>query len=162
MRTPRTQYLLLTGLILVGAAVVARDGEAQPRDRQERKEDRKERREERREERRDERADDRQAHREDIKDDWKEKRKAWREKREERRKEARDEAKKKWGDLVEKPAAREELRVHARRMARLDRIRFLAEASGKTDIVTRTDKAIERENTRHDARMAALKAEAAK
>lgn len=176
MRQTRAKHLFVMGALFVGTLLSASAGSAQPKDhderkekREERREERKEAREERKEERKDarddrkeERKEERKEHKEDIKDEWKEKRKAWREKREDRRKEWREEAKKKWGDLVDKAPVREELRVHGRRMARLERVRFLAEASGKKDLLERADKAIEREKARHEARMAALKTEAPK
>ncbi len=169
MRKTIAKYLIVTSALVACAATLAHESSAQPKDREEKREERKEKREERREERqdnrqdrRDDRQDKREAHKEDIKDEWKEKRKAWREKREERRKDLRDEARKKWGDLVDRPAVREELRENARRMARLERVRFLAEASGKKDLLDRATKALDKERARHDAKMAQLKTEGAK
>ena len=48
------------------------------------------------------------------------------------------------------PALREELRRHARRLARLARVRELADAAKDADTVTRADKLIEREQERHE------------
>ncbi len=165
MRKTIAKYLIVTSALVACAATLAHESSAQPKDREEKREERKDKREERREERqdkRDDRHDKREAHKEEIKDEWKEKRKAWREKREERRKDLRDEARKKWGDLVDRPAVREELRDSARRMARLERVRFLAEASGKKDLLDRATKALEKERARHDTKMAQLKTEGAK
>jgi hypothetical protein len=52
------------------------------------------------------------------------------------------------------PPAREALRHHARRTARLTRIRALAEAAGDTKSVERCDKLLELERNHHQARMA--------
>lgn len=155
--------LVLVALGLAGTAV------AGPKDRQEKREERRDDRHDKREEKRDdrqdkreERRDDRQDKREekvdDLKDEWKKKHSDWVEKRQERRQARREELKKLWGDLVDKPVVRAELRVHGRRLARLNRVRFLAEANGKTAAVERADKAIKRENERHQKRMDALKA----
>lgn len=62
-----------------------------------------------------------------------------------------------WGAIVAEPAVRAELKVHAWRMARLDRIRELADAEGKKDIVARVDKLITKENARHEKHMGVLK-----
>jgi hypothetical protein len=51
-------------------------------------------------------------------------------------------------------AARLEFRVHARRMARLARIRALAEYANDRATVQRTDKISERERTRHQRALA--------
>jgi hypothetical protein len=47
--------------------------------------------------------------------------------------------------------ARQELRVHARRVARLARVRALAATTNDQAIVQRADKLLEREQTRHRA-----------
>ncbi len=65
--------------------------------------------------------------------------------------------KQKWGDAVDRPAVRSELKVHAWRMARLNRIRELATAEDKKDVVARVDKLIEKEQARHDKHMDVLK-----
>ncbi len=64
-----------------------------------------------------------------------------------------EQIKKRWGDLHEKPAARNELRVHAWRMARLARMRELAENEGKVKLVAKIDSLVEKERDRHDKKM---------
>jgi hypothetical protein len=145
------KWALVPMLALVASPWVANDLAAQP---SERRDDRKEHREDRRE--------DRKERREELKDEWKKKRAEWKQKREARRKERREDLKERWGDLLLRPAVREELRVHARRMARLQRIEFLAEATGKPELKTKADKLIAEEDIRFNARMAALKTEAGK
>jgi colicin import membrane protein len=81
-----------------------------------------------------------------------------RETRKERKQASREEVKKLWGDLALKPAVKNELRNHAWRMARLKRIRAVAEAEGKTELVKRCDTLIEKEKDRHQKRMEDLKA----
>jgi hypothetical protein len=82
-----------------------------------------------------------------------------RETRAERRKEARASLREKYGDLVLRTDTRDELRTHASRMARLQQIKRLADEQKNTKIVARADKLIERENTRHQKQMDALKAQ---
>jgi len=66
--------------------------------------------------------------------------------------------KKLWGAAAIKNAAmREEFRRHAWRMARLNRIRMMAEAAGKADVVSRVDALAEKERKRHTQRMDQLK-----
>ncbi len=124
---------------------------------EERKEDRKERKEDRKEDR-EERKEDRKENRVELKKEWKEKHSAWVDKRGERRDARREEVKKKWGDLADKPAARAELRKHARRVARLERIIFLADATEKPKVSENAKALLEKERARHQARMDALKA----
>lgn len=126
----------------------------------ERHEDRKERREERREDRRD--GDKKDDKKDDLAPEWKEKHRAWVEKRKDRREERHRELAKKWGDTLQKPAAVAELKKHGRRVARLERVKFLAEASGKTDVVEKTKALLEKERARHDKRMETIKSEVAK
>ena len=120
----------------------------------------KERREERQEKREDrqEKREDKQEKREDRRDGIEDLRKT----RQERRKEHLKEVRGRWGDVVGKPAAKAELKVHARRVARLGRARRLADSAGKTDLVAKIDKLIERESTRHQAAMGKLKTEGGK
>lgn len=140
----------LVGLALVASAALAIDVAAQPRTPPERREDRKERREDRREKRRELRAE------------WKQEHEKWVEKRKDRRADAVAKLKERWGTVLENAAAREEIRVHARRIARLERMKDLAQASGDTETVTAVDKLIADENARHDARMNAIKTEGPK
>ncbi|MEZ4227133.1 MAG: hypothetical protein R3B13_39710 [Polyangiaceae bacterium] len=90
---------------------------------------------------------------------------AWkkmRENRKERREERRAKIKEKWGeDALKRPAVRAELRMHGRRVARLNRIRALAKADGKDAVVTRVDKLLEKENSRHQKHMETLKSQPA-
>lgn len=75
-----------------------------------------------------------------------------------RRQAAHDEIRRHWGNLVDLPPARDELRLHAMRTAKLERIKELAEADGKTEVVARASAALERERARHEKRMEALRA----
>lgn len=87
-------------------------------------------------------------------------REAWaklKETRKERRRERREEVKRLWGELHKQPAARNELRVHAWRMARLNRMRTIAKADGKDKLVARIDTLMEKERTRHKRKMEQLK-----
>jgi len=58
-----------------------------------------------------------------------------------------------WGVLVDRPNVQDELRLHAQRIARLERIQELAEVEGKTAVEARALKAIDRENARSDKRL---------
>jgi hypothetical protein len=74
----------------------------------------------------------------------------------ERRDAEQDRIRIRWGALVERASVQEELRLHAMRIARLNRIEELAEVEGKTAVEARALKAIDRENARHDKRMQEL------
>jgi colicin import membrane protein len=79
--------------------------------------------------------------------------------REERRKSARTGLRDKWGkELLQKPAVRAELRLHAMRMAKLRQMKHVAVEGEKKELEARVDKLIDKENTRHATRMDALKA----
>jgi hypothetical protein len=96
----------------------------------------------------------------EVKEAKKDLKEAWqklRETRKERRQERREAIKQKWGDLHKHPAVKAELKVHAWRMARLKRIRAVADAEGKKDTVARVDKLIEKEKARHQKHMETLK-----
>ncbi len=94
----------------------------------------------------------------DAKDALKARWKKLRETRKERRQERRAKIKEKWGeDVLKRPAVRAELKIHARRVARLNRIRALAKADGKDAVVERVDKILAKENSRHDKHMETLK-----
>lgn len=133
---------------LVASLALAVDVVAQPRTPGERKEDRKERREDRREDRKD--------RRQEVRQEWKDKHKAWVENRPKRREEAVAKVKERWGKAIEDAATREELRVHARRTARLDRALDLATETGNEEAKAKAEKLIAEENARHDARMAEI------
>lgn len=81
------------------------------------------------------------------------------ESREERRTNVRGALRAKYGnELLQKPAVRAELRLHAQRMAKLRQMKDVADDADKKALEERVDKMIEKENTRHTARMDALKA----
>jgi hypothetical protein len=73
-----------------------------------------------------------------------------------RRKGERDEIRHRWGGALDKPAAREELRRHAMIVARLERIKDVADADGKPDLAARAAAALEREKALHEKKMAAF------
>ena len=134
----------------------------------ERREERKERREEKKEELKekldnmtDEEKEEwkkkhaeRKEERAEVREAWK----AWKDKRKERRQARREEIKEKLGDDIKRPVVKAELKVHARRMARLNRIRVLAKADGKDELVKRVDTLIAKEKARHDKHIETLKA----
>jgi hypothetical protein len=109
-----------------------------------------------------ERREDRKEEAKENRDEHKERRDLRRETRKERREARREEIKKRWGDLALRTDARAELQLHARRMARLYRIRALAEEAGKTDVVERANKLIAREQARHERAMEAIRAKGGK
>jgi len=80
-----------------------------------------------------------------------------RETRAERQKADRTALRDKYGDTLQQPAVREELKTHASRIARLNQIKRVADDEKKSKIASRADKLIERENKRHDKRMDAFK-----
>ncbi len=105
--------------------------------------------------------DDKKDAKKDAKEalkDLREARQKLRDTRKERREEMLKSAKDKWGDLVKKPKVREELKVHARRMARLNHMEALAKENNKTEALERIQKLRDKENARHEKRMEALKA----
>jgi len=133
----------------------------------ERLEEAKERAKERRDEAK-ERRDEAKEKREDRRDEAKERREEKREdaderreKRQERRRAHVEDLRKRWGDSLVHPALRAELKVHARRIARLNHMRRLAEKAEKPKVVERIDKLIEKENARHQKHMDTLKSQAA-
>ena len=154
-RTTSTRRLGLSTLLVTTLAISIAGG-AFADSPKERKEDRKEDRKDRKEDLKD-RKEDRKEDRVEFKKEWKEKHSAWVEKRSERRDARREEVKKRWGNLVEKPAGRAELRKHARRVARLERIIFVADATEKPKVSENAKALLEKERTRHQARMEALK-----
>lgn len=70
--------------------------------------------------------------------------------RRERRRASRRSALKAFPGFVRHPEAREEFVKHARRVARLERAREVAEAGGRDQVLTRIDKLLQQENARHD------------
>jgi hypothetical protein len=76
--------------------------------------------------------------------------------RDERRKEHREDLSKRWGPALSKAPARDELKLHARRMALLNRALVLAQQDTKPDkdkTVDRVTKLLEKENARHERAM---------
>jgi len=67
-----------------------------------------------------------------------------------------------WGALVNQPAVVAELKTYGERVARLTRIRELAEVEAKPAIADRAKKALALENARHEKQMNALAAGGAK
>jgi hypothetical protein len=127
-------------------AVKAGDKEAAKDAREDLKEDKKELKEDRR----------------DVRQDRKDAIEELRKTRAERRKERVKEIRQRWGDHADKPAAKAEAKVHARRIARLNHMRWLADQAGKSELVARVDKLIERERRRHVAAIEKIKAEGVK
>ncbi|HLM75915.1 MAG TPA: hypothetical protein VK459_24585, partial [Polyangiaceae bacterium] len=130
-------------------------------DKKELREDRKEAREEAREDRKEAREEARED-RKEAREDRKERIEDLRQTRTERRKEHLKKWREKWGDLANRPNVKAEVKVHARRMARLNHMRRVADGAGKTELVARIDKLIAREQARHTAALERFKAEGAK
>ncbi|NKB69421.1 MAG: hypothetical protein GKR89_20310 [Candidatus Latescibacteria bacterium] len=64
----------------------------------------------------------------------------------------------KWGKKhLKKPKVREELKLHARRMARLHRLKDIAEAEEAEKAQARIEKLIKKEQARHEKKMEKLK-----
>jgi hypothetical protein len=92
----------------------------------------------------------------------------------EERERARAERRKRWGELRGKlagqpadpeavnPALRAELKHHARRVARLHRVRAVAQESSDAESVARVDALLAKENQRHERRVSALTSSPAK
>jgi hypothetical protein len=154
--------LCIAAVMGLSAVAVAQTPPAERR--QERREDRQERREDRKEAREDkqERREDKQEAREDRKDAREDKLEEMRKTRTERRQARLKELRDRWGEVANRPPVREELRNHARRMARLTRAKHVAIGANKTEIAARIDKLIEREKARHQAQMDKFRAEAGK
>ena len=74
-----------------------------------------------------------------------------------RRRAARRAAIKLWGrEHLRKKPVRKEMQKHARRMARLDRLRDIARAEGDKEATARINKLVALERTRHKKRMGAV------
>jgi hypothetical protein len=78
-----------------------------------------------------------------------------------RAKSERDESRRKLGALLNSHAVQQELRRHAMTVARLQRIKEIGDAEEKADLASRAAAALEKENARHDKRMAALASQSA-
>jgi hypothetical protein len=155
---PTVALLALTLLASAGVAVAGPKGQER---REEKREERKEKREERREERqerREERKEERQERREEAKEQRKAQRKAWQEARRERRKQRLETWGRSLGVLAGRPLVRAEVKLHVRRIARLERMRYVAETEDKPALLARIDALLVKERTRHDRRIEALKA----
>lgn len=152
------RWLRRAALVFGAVGVLAAPAVAQPgkERREERREERKERREEKKEDLK-EKKEDLKEKLEDKKDAVKENVEERREKRKERRKDRREKLKERWGDLLEKGPVKAELARHGRRVARLTRMLALAEEAKKDDAVKRIKELMDKENARHDGRMAKLK-----
>jgi len=84
--------------------------------------------------------------------------------RDERRKEHREDVSKHWGATLALPPARDELKLHARRMAFLNRALVLAQTDTKPDkakTLERISQLIDKENARHDKAMARIQSQPA-
>jgi hypothetical protein len=79
----------------------------------------------------------------------------------ERGKSEREELRHKLGASLENQAVQQELRRHAEAVARLERIKEIADADGKTDLSARATAVLAKENARHEKRLATLAASAA-
>jgi hypothetical protein len=79
----------------------------------------------------------------------------------ERRREHREAIRTRWGGMLAAAPAREEVRLHGRRMAMLNRALFLTQTEVKPPnqekLLQRIEKLIDRENARHERAMARLK-----
>jgi hypothetical protein len=74
----------------------------------------------------------------------------------ERRRAERERIRHRWGSALDKRAALEELGRHARIVARLERIKDIAESEEKPELAKRAAAALERENALHEKKMAAF------
>jgi hypothetical protein len=73
--------------------------------------------------------------------------------RADRRRKAISYARARWGALLRQPAAQAELRLHARRIARIDAMESVAKTSGKDDLLPRIAKLRTKETERFEKRM---------
>lgn len=128
---------------------------------QEKRAEKREEAQEKREEAQEKRQEARKDRRAELKDEWKAKRDEWQGKRKERREERRAEIEKKWGEAAKGAPMRAELRIHAMRVARIERVAFVAEANGNTKLAEQAKALLEKENARHQKRMEALSKEKA-
>jgi hypothetical protein len=78
---------------------------------------------------------------------------ALRKTREERRAQSLKALEKRWGSLAKKDDAQAELKLHARRIAFLQRIRSFAESKKEVALLKKVDEALTKEETRHAAAM---------
>jgi hypothetical protein len=151
MTSKRFAVLFSLAVVATSAPLSAQAPAGSTRDQQ--RKERAEERRERRDERRKERAEERKERAEDRKDRA--------ERQRERHRERAEELRARYGRLLGEPAVQVELRLHARRMARLQTLRRVAEKEGKTALLPRIDKLIEKERTRHQRHMEVLKSRGA-
>jgi hypothetical protein len=76
-----------------------------------------------------------------------------------RRKNHIEEMRTKWKAAIDRADVRDAMRIHARREARLHRMKVVATELGKTDAVTRIDGLITKEQARFDKKMSELQGE---
>ena len=152
MKLRKTTGLALLLAVIVGSSTMAAAVTAQPKGPKERSEERKDRREDRREDRQD-RREDRREDRQDARQERREDRREWRDRRRTARRAFLD----KWGPIHKQPVVRAELELHARRLARLARMRVLATEAGKDKLVLQIDQIVAKENARHQHRLEVLK-----
>lgn len=79
----------------------------------------------------------------------------------ERAKSEREELRRKLGASLQNQGVQQELRRHAEAVARLERIKEIADADGKTDVSARATAVLAKENARHEKRLATLTGSAA-
>ena len=176
-RTMKAAWALAIAVAIAApATVAAQPTPPAPAKAAEKREEKKDALAEKREEKRDAREEKREAAK-DAREDKREEAKDAREEKREEKKDALDakhdqraetrkdrreahrlEVSKRWGAVLKVPEAAAELKVSARRMARLTRARAVAVEAGKTELVERADKLIARENERHTTAMERIKA----
>jgi hypothetical protein len=86
--------------------------------------------------------------------------KAWQDSRPQRAEQRRKEIAQTWGDVTKKPSAQSELKLHAERMARLNRALDIAEQKGDQALIARVKDLTEREIVRDARVMDHMKADA--
>ena len=157
-RTMKAAWALAIGVALAAPATVAAQPTAPtpptPAKAAEKREEKKDALDAKREDQK----DAREEKREEKKDAQEAKHDQRAETRKDRREAHKREVSQRWGAVLKVPEAAAELKVSARRMARLTRARAVAVEAGKTDLVERADKLIARENERHTSAMERIKA----
>jgi|SoiMethySBSTD1v2_1073268.scaffolds.fasta_scaffold02412_6 hypothetical protein len=102
----------------------------------------------------------RRQEREDRRNERAEARKERAEQRRERRRQRLAALSARFGAALRQPAVRAELELHARRTAKLKALHAVAEREGKVTLLPRIDRLTQKEQARHERRMAALSADA--
>lgn len=164
-RTMKAAWALAIAVAIAAPATVAAQPTPAPVKPAEKREEKKDALAEKRDDKKDAREETREEvkeAREDKKDDKKDAREEKLDQRAETRKDRRQahrlEVSKRWGTVLKVPEAAAELKVSARRLARLTRARAVAVEAGKTELAERADKLIARENERHTTAMERIKA----